>query len=87
MVEQRRTATSPGPACLRESRRWPPVDRGAPAPEAHDWTAGEPEIPDLLRDPVIHAVLRRDGLTPQDLADAIARARGRLMPATENDAA
>lgn len=42
------------------------------------WIVGEPAMPDLLEDPVIHAVLRRDGLSLADLQRAIADARLRL---------
>jgi len=42
------------------------------------WIVGEPAMPDLLDDPLIHAVLRRDGLSLADLQSAITRARRRL---------
>lgn len=42
------------------------------------WIEGEPAMPELLDDPLIHAVLRRDGLSLADLQSAIARARRRL---------
>jgi hypothetical protein len=32
----------------------------------------------MLIDPVVHAVLRRDGLSLNDLLQAVAEARGRL---------
>jgi hypothetical protein len=49
--------------------------------ETAPWIVGEPSLQELMGDPVVHAVLRRDGLSPQDLMGAIARARGRLSPA------
>ena len=49
-----------------------------PAIETHSWIAGEPSVQDLLTDPVVHAVLRRDGLSTRDLMRAMARARRRL---------
>lgn len=52
-----------------------------PVTETVPWILGEPSIEDLLRDPLVHAVLRRDGLSPQDLLQAIALGRGRLDPA------
>ena len=54
-----------------------------PAMEGHaNWIVGEPAVPDLLDDPLIHAVLRRDGLSLADLQSAIARARRRLSTAS-----
>jgi len=48
------------------------------APNRAAWIVGEPAMPDLLEDPLIHAVLRRDGLSLADLQSAISRARRRL---------
>jgi hypothetical protein len=39
---------------------------------------GEPALGELLGDPILHAVLRRDGLSLGDLEAAIAGARARL---------
>ncbi|MFM8991366.1 MAG: hypothetical protein ACKOUS_17530 [Alphaproteobacteria bacterium] len=39
---------------------------------------GEPDLRELLDDPTLHAVMRRDGLTRLDLDAAIAQARDRL---------
>ena len=50
----------------------------SPTPETTPWIFGEPAMQDLLADPLIHAVLRRDGLSLQDLRRAIALGRGRL---------
>jgi hypothetical protein len=56
--------------------------------ETADWITGEPSVQDLLRDPLIHAVLQRDGLGLQDLLQAIALGRARLAPpAAESNAA
>jgi hypothetical protein len=56
--------------------------------ETADWITGEPSVQDLLRDPLIHAVLQRDGLGLQDLLQAVAMGRSRLVPpAAESDAA
>ena len=52
-----------------------------PITETANWIIGEPSVPDLLGDPVIHAVLRRDGLGLNDLLQAIAQGRSRLAPA------
>jgi|688.fasta_scaffold771537_1 hypothetical protein len=43
-----------------------------------DCSAGEPMLDELLADPVLHAILRRDGLSLGDLEAAIAVARARL---------
>lgn len=60
----------------------------AAAGEAGAWIAGEPAVRDVLGDPLIHAVLRRDGLSLQDLLQAIAVGRRRLAPpAAASDAA
>ncbi|WP_420347052.1 hypothetical protein [Pelagibius sp.] len=45
------------------------------------WIQGEPEIEEMLRDAVIQAVLKRDGLTEEDVIAAIALGRRRLRPA------
>jgi hypothetical protein len=60
----------------------------AAADEPGTWIAGEPAVRDVLGDPLIHAVLRRDGLSLQDLLRAIAVGRQRLAsPAAASDAA
>ena len=51
-----------------------------PITETAPWIVGEPTVQELLGDPVVHAVLRRDGLSVHDLMRAIARGRGRLSP-------
>lgn len=45
-----------------------------------DWSrAGiEPSLAEVLADPVVHLVLRRDGLTPSDLRQAVNAACRRL---------
>ena len=45
-----------------------------------NWIHGEPAIDDLLDDPVLILVLCRDGLTADDVRDAVAIARQRLDP-------
>lgn len=49
-----------------------------PVTETADWIVGEPSVQEMLIDPVVHAVLRRDGLSLNDLLKAVANARGRL---------
>jgi len=46
-----------------------------------DRSDAEPQLDELLADPVLHAVLRRDGLSLGDLEAAIAGARARLADA------
>ena len=83
MIEQHRVATPSGQSSMLEPPTWPTGSPGSPSGDAHDWIVGEPEIRDLLRDPVIHAVLRRDGLGLGDRLQAIALGRRRLAPAGE----
>lgn len=45
---------------------------GHPEPEP------EPRIEDLLEDPVLHAILRKDGVSRDDLMAVITNARRRL---------
>jgi hypothetical protein len=49
-----------------------------PVTETANWIVGEPRMQDMLADPVMHAVLRRDGLNFGDLQRALAEARRRL---------
>lgn len=49
-----------------------------PVTETANWVVGEPSMQEMLIDPVVHAVLRRDGLSLNDLLQAVAEARGRL---------
>ena len=59
----------------------------APQPFAQDWISGEPDLQDLMADPLVHAVLRRDGLGLQDLRRAIALGRSRLTSARQHHSA
>lgn len=47
---------------------------------ASAWLYGEPAIDDLLQDPVVQSVLRRDSLSEDDVRRAIGRGRARLRP-------
>jgi len=49
-----------------------------PDRETSNWIAGEPSVQEMLRDPIVHSILRRDGLSLQDLLQAIALGRDRL---------
>ena len=84
MSEKRVVAMSqPGTSRLSPTA-WATVVETRPSSAAdgqQDWIAGEPRLQDLLSDPLVHAVLQRDGLDLQDLRQAIARGRRRLSPA------
>jgi len=41
-------------------------------------TLGEPRLEDILEDPILHLVMRRDGVTAQDLAAVIHNAQSFL---------
>jgi len=65
-----------------------PTGAGAVANEAEEtmpdrsvWLRGEPALADLLEDPVTHVIMRHDGVTPEDVWSAVARARQGLRPA------
>lgn len=54
---------------------------GGKRPTSEQWPAGtEPVLADVLADPLVHLVMRRDGVTPQALNAAIAHARAALGP-------
>jgi len=81
---------TPPHATSRQSGRPLPA-RKAPASRASgrasDWIFGEPPLNDFFEDPLVLAVLRRDGLGPEDLAQAIAAGRRRLSSALPSRAA
>lgn len=52
---------------------------------ASAWIYGEPRIDDLLDDPVVTSLLRRDGLTGADVRAAVALGRARLGPAATRE--
>lgn len=72
-----------------DTATWLPVPEfTAAAQKGHKaWIVGEPSLQDLLADPLVHAVLRRDGLSLQDLRRAIALGRRRLAPAARHHSA
>ena len=47
------------------------------------WLNGEPAIDDVLSDPIVHAVMRSDGLTYEDVHAAITVALARLRNLSE----
>ncbi|MFQ5468375.1 MAG: hypothetical protein ACE5DS_09610 [Kiloniellaceae bacterium] len=50
-------------------------------PDGGVWLRGEPALADLLNDPVTHVIMRHDRVTPEDVWNAVARARQSLRPA------
>jgi hypothetical protein len=60
---------------------------GTAAGRARDWIVGEPPLSDFFEDPLVLAVLRRDGLSLEDLARAIAAGRQRLADTLPSQAA
>jgi len=88
MIEDTAVPGSPGEALVtpppiktpQPGRGMPPRKRnpGRIAARSPDWITGEPPIDDFFEDPLVRAVLRRDGLGLEDLAQAIALGRRRL---------
>ena len=70
-----------------DRQNWPCVldEHAPPPPDPKDgrWISGEPDLQDLLSDPIIHAIMKRDGLSLEDLQQAIVIARCRLAPAAD----
>jgi len=63
----------------------PPVRECTQAvPAQDDWLTGEPRIRDMLSDPIVHLVMRRDNLGPTDVWTAIDRARAALNGAEDH---
>ncbi|NIA70708.1 hypothetical protein HBA54_19090 [Pelagibius litoralis] len=52
---------------------------------ASAWIYGEPRVDDLLGDPVVTSLLRRDGLTGADVRAAVALGKERLSPTTPKE--
>jgi hypothetical protein len=40
-----------------------------------NWTSFEPHLDEMFADPIVTAVMRRDGLTERDMRDTLSRAR------------
>lgn len=47
-------------------------------PTHNNWLAGEPHIHEMMTDPIVRLVMRRDNLGPADVWAAIDRARAAL---------
>jgi hypothetical protein len=43
-----------------------------------DWLHGEPSLDDVLADPIVHALMQRDGVDPHDLRALIEGVRPAL---------
>lgn len=54
------------------------------APPRPHWSDGEPALDELMRDPLVHLVMKRDNLVPDDVWPVLHRAgqrlRSRLCP-------
>ena len=85
MTDQRVVPMSQHEASLAASPNWTPALQAATAlePVSKAWITGEPRLSDLLADPLVHAVLRRDGLSLRDLRHAIAQGRSRLASSAQ----
>jgi hypothetical protein len=61
------------------------VARKFPVKKINDWKQGEPALADVMNDPIVQAVMARDGLSPESvwpvLRAAQQRQRGCLCPA------
>ena len=56
----------------------------SPAPRRQTAAPVEPSLGDLLGDPLLHLVLRRDGLTPDTVARLLEGERRRLAATRRN---
>jgi len=58
------------------SQRFTDWEPDLPTPD--DWLKGEPHIDDMLTDPIVRLVMRRDNVGPADVWAAVDRARANL---------
>ena len=56
-----------------------PFQGGEPLRQSEAWLRGEPSIQKLMSDPIIHLVMRRDGLTPEIVWAVIQAASAELQ--------
>lgn len=49
--------------------------RPVPIRASDPWRYGEPLLSDVMNDPLVHLVMKRDGLGPQDVWPVLLRAR------------
>jgi hypothetical protein len=52
-------------------------------PTRNDWLKGEPQIREMLTDPIVRLVMRRDNLDPSDVWAAVHRARAAMYEPAE----
>lgn len=64
-----------------------PLPSAPPARRRDRWIAGEPRLEEMLRDPVVRAVMARDGLNDARLRAALAAGRAALRRRADNRAA
>jgi len=53
--------------------------QGEPLHQSESWLHGEPSIQEVMSDPIVHLVMRRDGLTPESVWAAIQTASVKLQ--------
>ena len=53
--------------------------RGEPLHQSESWLHGEPSIQEVMSDPIVHLVMRRDGLTPESVWAVIQAASVKLQ--------
>ncbi len=56
----------------------PPVVPALSGRAADPWRSGEPTLSEVMADPIVHLLMRRDGLTPGDVWPVLADARHAL---------
>ena len=53
--------------------------QGEPLHQSESWLHGEPSIQEVMSDPIVHLVMRRDGLTPESVWAVIQAASVKLQ--------
>ena len=53
--------------------------QGEPLHQSESWLHGEPSIQEVMSDPIVHLVMRRDGLTPESVWAVIQTASVKLQ--------
>ncbi len=53
--------------------------QGEPLHQSEAWLHGEPSIQEVMSDPIVHLVMRRDGLTPESVWAVIQAASVKLQ--------
>lgn len=53
-------------------------------PTRDDWLMGEPRLREMMTDPIVRLVMRRDNLGPVDVWAAVEQARANLRGQTES---